>query len=195
MHSIVRNSAAAAFALAGFAIMPAHSEEGAPSWTDFVRGKEASMVAGYQVDRPNLDTLWNIQKHFGVVPKFFELFPEGRLPAMWNEYKNVHLNPDTALDAKTKRLIALAVAAQADCGSCIYFQASAAFANGASFQEVREAVAIFAIEDDWSRYLTDESFGTVKQDVETLRSIGRLLEVPVQEESPYATRISPAEAY
>jgi AhpD family alkylhydroperoxidase len=195
MQSIIRNSAAAVLALAGLAIMPAHSEEGAPSWTDFVWGKDSPVLAGYQVERPNLDTLWNIQKHFGVVPKFFQLFPEGRLPAMWNEYKKVHLNPDTALDAKTKRLIALAVAAQADCGSCIYFQASAAFANGASFQEVQEAVAIFAIEDDWRHYLTEETFGVVKQDVDTLRSIGTLLEVPVPQEPMYPTTLNPTQMY
>lgn len=190
MRSIIRNAAAAAaLAVVGLTSVPALS-----------------------IDYPNVDTFWNIQKHFGVVPKFFKLFPEGRLPAMWTQYKDVHLNPDTALDAKTKRLIALAVAAEADCASCIYFQASAAFANGASFQEVQEAVAIFAIEHDWSEILTGESrdaevgfnrgevpidqiFQMVKRDVDTLRSIGTLLEVPVPQEPMYPTATYPAEAY
>jgi AhpD family alkylhydroperoxidase len=135
MRTIIRNAAAvAALAVVGLASVPALS-----------------------IDYPNIDTFWNIQKHLGVVPKFFKLFPEGRLPAMWTDYKNVHLNPDTALDAKTKRLIALAVAAEAECASCLYLQTSAAFANGASFQEVQEAVAIFAIEHDWSEILAGDN--------------------------------------
>lgn len=173
MRSIVRNATAvAALAVVGLTSVPALS-----------------------IDYPNIDTFWNIQKHFGVVPKFFKLFPEGKLPGMWTEYRNVHLNPDTALDAKTKRLIALAVAAQARCPSCIYFEASAAFANGASFQEVQEAVAIFEIEHGWSEVLTGETFDMVKRDVDTLRSIGTLLEVPVPQEPMYPTTAHPAEIY
>jgi AhpD family alkylhydroperoxidase len=156
MRSIIRNSAAAAaFALVGLASVPALS-----------------------VDYPNVGTFWNIQKHFGVVPKFFQLFPESRLPAMWEEFRNVHLNPNTALDAKTKHLIAIAAAAQAKCGSCLYFQTSAAFANGATFQEVQEAIAVFVIEDSWSKILTEETFDIVKRDTDTLVEIGTLLEVP-----------------
>jgi AhpD family alkylhydroperoxidase len=173
MRSVIRKTAAAAaIALVGVASVPALS-----------------------LDYPNIDTFWNIQKHFGVVPKFFKLFPEGRLPAMWEAYKAVHLNPDTALDAKTKNLIGLAVAAQARCGACIYFQTSAAFANGASFQEVQEAVAVFAVEDSWSKVLTDETFATVKADTDTLVSIGTLGDVPVPQEPPYANTYYPPDMY
>lgn len=156
MRPIIRNTAAAAtFALVGLASIPALS-----------------------VDYPNVATFWNIQKHFGVVPKFFKLFPETRLPAMWEEYRDVHLNPDTVLDAKTKNLIAIAAAAQAKCSACLYFQTSAAFANGATFQEVREAIAVFVIEDSWSKILTEDTFQMVKQDTDTLVEIGTLAEVP-----------------
>ena len=118
------------------------------------------------------------------MPKFFELFPEAKLPAMWSEYKNVQLNPDTALDAKTKQLIGLAVAAQAKCGACIYFQTSAALANGATFKEIQEAVAIFVIEDNWSKNLTDDTFQMVKQDTDTLVANGTFKAPP---KTPAAT--------
>jgi AhpD family alkylhydroperoxidase len=156
MYSIIRNTTvAAALALAGLASVPAHS-----------------------ADRPNLKTYWNIQRHFGVVPKFFNLFPEDKLPGLWSEYNAVQLNPNTALDAKTKQLIGLAVAAQAGCSACIYFQTSAALANGANYKEIQEAVAIFVIEDNWSKILTDTTFEMVKQDTDTLVSIGTLKETP-----------------
>ena len=156
MFSIIRNStAAAAIALAGLASVPAYSAE-----------------------QPNLKTFWDIEKQFGVVPKFFQLFPETKLPALWSEYKNVQLNPETALDAKTKQLIGLAVAAQAKCSSCIYLQTSAALANGATGKEIQEAVAISVTVDDWSKILTEPTFQMVKQDTNTLVSIGTLKAAP-----------------
>lgn len=151
MLSIIRNSiAAGAIALAGLASVPAHA------------------------DQTNAKTFQDIEKHFGAVPKFFELFPEAKLPVLWNEYKNVQLNPETALDAKTKQLIGLAVAAQAGCGSCIYFQTSAAFANGASFKEVQEAVAVSVAVGDWSKILTEDTFDMVKRDTNALVATGAL---------------------
>ena len=179
MRSIVRNTAAvAALAVVGLTSVPALS-----------------------VDYLNLNTFRSIQKHFGEVPRFFQLFPAGKIATMWTEYTNVHLNPNTALDAKTKRLIALGVAAGTDCASCVYFQVTAAFANGASFQEVQETIAIHEIEQDWSAILgggtsdadgdyrwgdalpTDEVFQMVKRDVDRLRAIGTLLEVPAPVET------------
>jgi len=91
---------------------------------------------------------------------------------MWEAYKNTQLNPNTVLDAKTKQLIGLAVAAQAECGACIYFQASAAFASGASFKEVQETVAIMAIGNDWSDVLPEETFEMVKRDTDALVARG-----------------------
>jgi len=126
----------------------------------------------------NLKTYWNIQKHFGVVPKFFYKFPDAELPAIWDEYKNVQLNPGTALDAKTKHLIALAVAAQTKCTSCVYFESSAAIANGASGKELQEAAAIAVIGDTWSKLLKPELYDMVKKDTDTLVSIGTLKAKP-----------------
>jgi AhpD family alkylhydroperoxidase len=164
MLSIIRKSTAlAALALVGLTSVPAFSEDGFMA-IHMDNQKAASAASTY----------WNIQKHFGVVPKFFQLFPEARLPAMWSEYRKVQLSADTALDAKTKQLIGLAVAAHAKCSSCIYFQTSAALANGATGKEIQEAVAISVIEDDWSKILTEATFDMVKADTNTLVSIGTL---------------------
>lgn len=119
----------------------------------------------------NLQTFGEVQERLGMVPAFFRLFPAAELAGMWDAYQNTHLNPNTALDAKTKQLIGLAVAAQAECSACIYFQASAAFASGASFKEVQETVAIMAIGNDWSDVLPEETFDVVKRDTDAL--VGR----------------------
>lgn len=123
---------------------------------------------------PNVRTYWNIQSYFGVVPKFFHLFPEAALPAMWKEFRDVELNPNTDLDGKTKQLIAVAVATEAGCSACIYFHSAAALANGASGKELQEAVAVAVIGGQWSKVLTQSTFQTVKTDTNVLTSIGTL---------------------
>jgi len=57
------------------------------------------------------------------------------------------------LDAKTRELVALGVAAQVPCAYCVYFHDKAARAHGASESEVREAVATAAHVRHWSTVL------------------------------------------
>jgi AhpD family alkylhydroperoxidase len=87
------------------------------------------------------------------VPTFFKQFPEVGIAGAWAEFKSVQLNPNTKLDGKTKELIGLAVSAQVPCTYCIYFHTAAAKLNGATDEEVREAVAMAAITRHWSTVL------------------------------------------
>jgi AhpD family alkylhydroperoxidase len=57
------------------------------------------------------------------------------------------------LDAKTRELIALGVAAQIPCVYCVYVHDKKARAQGASESEVREAVATAAHVRHWSTVL------------------------------------------
>jgi AhpD family alkylhydroperoxidase len=95
----------------------------------------------------------DIERTLGSVPSFFRAFPESGIAGAWSEFKSVQLNPDTKLDGKTKELIGLAVAAQIPCQYCIYFHTAAAKANGATADEIREAVAMAAIVRHWSTVL------------------------------------------
>lgn len=95
----------------------------------------------------------DIERTLGLVPGFFKAFPESGIAGAWAEFKSVQLNPKTKLDGKTKELIGLAVAAQVPCQYCIYFHTAAAKANGATDEEVREAVAMAAITRHWSTVL------------------------------------------
>jgi AhpD family alkylhydroperoxidase len=95
----------------------------------------------------------DIEQTLGLVPTFFKLFPEVGIAGAWAEFKSVQLNPQTRLDGKTKELLGLAVAAQIPCTYCVYFHTAAAKANGATEEEIREAVAMAAIVRHWSTVL------------------------------------------
>jgi len=98
-------------------------------------------------------TYRDIEQTLGSVPTFFKTFPESGIAGAWAAFKSVQLNPKTALNAKTKELIGLAVAAQIACQYCVYFHTAAARLNGASDAEIREAVAMAAIARHWSTVL------------------------------------------
>jgi len=98
-------------------------------------------------------TYRDIEQTLGSVPSFFKAFPESGIAGAWAEFKSVQLNPKTKLDGKTKELLGLAVSAQIPCQYCIYFHTAAAKLNGATDDEIREAVAMAAIVRHWSTVL------------------------------------------
>jgi AhpD family alkylhydroperoxidase len=86
----------------------------------------------------------DIEATLGFVPQFFRVIADTQLDSLWTTMKTFQMNPQTALDAKTKELIGLAVAAQIPCEYCVAFHTEAAKKNGASDQEVRESVGMAA---------------------------------------------------
>jgi AhpD family alkylhydroperoxidase len=106
-------------------------------------------------------TYRDIEQTLGSVPTFFKLFPEVGIAGAWAEFKSVQLNPNTKLDGKTKELIGLAVSAQIPCHYCVYFHTAAAKLNGATDQEIREAVGMAAISRHWSTVLNGMQVDTV----------------------------------
>ncbi len=98
-------------------------------------------------------TYRDIEQTLGSVPAFFKQMPASAIGGAWAEMKGFQLNPQTALSGKTKELIGLAVAAQIPCQYCIYFHTAAAKANGASEEEIKEAVAMAAVVRHWSTLL------------------------------------------
>ena len=107
-----------------------------------------------RAEDPNAQAAYSdIERTLGLVPGFFKAFPESGIAGAWGEFKSVQLNPKTKLDGKTKELIGLAVSAQIPCSYCIYFHTKAARLNGATDEEIREAVAMGAIVRHWSTVL------------------------------------------
>lgn len=117
----------------------------------------------------------DIEATLGSVPSFFKAFPESGVAGAWAEFKSVQLNPKTELNGKTKELIGLAVAAQIPCQYCIYFHTAAAKANGATDEEIREAVAMSAIVRHWSTVLNgmQVDLPQFKQEVDTVMTAAK----------------------
>lgn len=115
-------------------------------------------------------TYKDIEQTLGSVPSFFKAFPEAGIAGAWAEFKSVQLNPESALDGKTKELLGLAVSAQIPCQYCIYFHTEAARLNGATEEEIREAVAMAAIVRHWSTVLNgmQVDMASFRQEMDTI---------------------------
>jgi AhpD family alkylhydroperoxidase len=115
----------------------------------------------------------DIELTLGSVPGFFKLFPEAGIAGAWAEFKTVQLNPNTKLNGKTKELIGLAVAAQIPCHYCVYFHTAAAKLNGATDEEIREAVAMAAVSRHWSTVLNGMGvdFDAFKHETDTVMQL------------------------
>lgn len=73
-----------------------------------------------------------------------QTLPEQGVKSHWDEYLAI-MNPSGALDAKTKQLIALGVAAQIPCAYCVFAHTKAAKAAGATDAQIKEAIATSAL--------------------------------------------------
>ena len=94
----------------------------------------------------NADSVFkDAQQSFGFVPEFLRRFPPEALPGAWLSFRNVDMNPETALPGKIKSLVSLAVASQIPCRYCVIADTELAKLEGASEREIAEAVAMGAV--------------------------------------------------
>ncbi len=114
------------------------------------------------------DAYKDIEKMFGLIPKFFLLFPREAIAGAWSEFKAVQMNPHSALSGKQKELIGLGVAAQIPCNYCVYFHRSAAILNGASDREIQEAISIAALTRHWSAIFHGPLVENFKKDADQM---------------------------
>lgn len=107
---------------------------------------------------------------FGFVPSFATVLGpnEGRL--WWNTLRDFQLNDKTALSGKVKELIGLGVAAQIPCHYCVLFHTEAARLNGATEQEIQEAVFMAAVTRQGSTILNGTALpqATFDRDLERI---------------------------
>jgi AhpD family alkylhydroperoxidase len=78
----------------------------------------------------------------GYAPDFLRTFPEVARAGAWKQFRDVQLNPTTAVNGKNKELIGLGVAAQIPCRYCIIAHTEFAKLNGATDAEISEAIAM-----------------------------------------------------
>jgi AhpD family alkylhydroperoxidase len=127
----------------------------------------------------------DMQSTLGTVPSFMKAFPEKAIAPAWLEFKNIELNPATTLDGKTKELIGLAVAAQIPCKYCVSFHTAAAKLNGATEDEVKEAVAMAAL----TRYFSTIVNGTLQDEAQFRREVDQAVKASKKaEKAPAAAQ-------
>lgn len=91
-------------------------------------------------------------------PGFYQdTYPEYALKSRL-EAEAVLSGDGAKLDAKTRELVALGVAAQIPCSYCVYFHDKNARAQGATEAEIREAVATSAHVRHWSTVLNGMAY-------------------------------------
>jgi AhpD family alkylhydroperoxidase len=91
-------------------------------------------------------------------PQFMkDISPQQGVSPAWQEYMAV-MNPNGALDGKTKELIGLAVAAQIPCAYCVYAHTQAARHAGATDAQIKEAIAASALVRKWSTELNGNQY-------------------------------------
>jgi AhpD family alkylhydroperoxidase len=125
------------------------------AWADAAFAHAGS--AGMQAERvPVVDAasaMRDAAALLGTPPPFLSAYPAAALPGAWRELDAMQMSGDTALQARVKELIGLAVAAQIPCRYCSYAHTKAAKLNGASEQQVQEALAMAALTRQWSTWL------------------------------------------
>lgn len=97
--------------------------------------------------------LQDIQKTFGFVPQFLNDIPALALPGTWEEMKTLQLSDKTAIPPKYKELIGLGVSAQVPCTYCVHAHTEFSRSNGASPDEIGEAIAMSALVRHWSTFM------------------------------------------
>jgi AhpD family alkylhydroperoxidase len=112
----------------------------------------------------------DIERTFGTVPPFVKAFPVFAIAPAWREIKDLELSQATQLDSKTKELIGVAVASQIPCRFCVSFHTESARMNGASDDELKEAIAVAALSRLWATVIT----GSLEDEPQFRREIDQL---------------------
>jgi AhpD family alkylhydroperoxidase len=130
-------------------------------------GAAAPVIAA---DMTYEEAIADVEATLGFVPTFMKEMPRAGFAGAWLQLKGLELAGDTALSAKVKTLIELAVVSQIPCEYCIWADTEAAKAAGATDEEIAEAIAVAATGRFWSTMLNGRQtdFETFKAEFKRL---------------------------
>lgn len=94
-----------------------------------------------------------IEEMFGVVPSMFKEVPDSSLELEWQLFKRVQFDKGP-IPNKYRELLGLAVSAVSKCKYCIFFHTELAKLNGASKEEIEDALHFAKSSVGWSTYLS-----------------------------------------
>ena len=115
--------------------------------------------------------LKDVNQTLGYVPEFIKRFPDVARSGAWRQMRDVQMSPKTALSAKEKELIGLAVASQVPCKFCIVAHTEFARLGGASEAEITEAIAMASLTRSMSTLLN----GLQVDEVQFRRDVDKLV--------------------
>lgn len=96
----------------------------------------------------------DIEKEIGFVPTFMRAFPRRSAAGAWKAWKALNSSAiETQIPAKYRDLVRLGVSSQIPCKFCVYYDTQSAKMNGATDQEIQEAIAMAANTRLWSTVL------------------------------------------
>jgi AhpD family alkylhydroperoxidase len=93
-----------------------------------------------------------MESALGLVPTFFKSIPDSTLELEWELMKGVQMAPGP-IPNKYRELIGVAVAAATKCEYCIIFHTEFARLNGATKEEIQDALHYTKSTTGWSTYI------------------------------------------
>lgn len=105
-----------------------------------------------------------VEGMFGLVPSFIKAVPDSSLEMEWQLIKRVQFE-DGPIPNKYRELIGVAISAVTKCQYCAFFHTEAAKLNGATKEEIEDAVRYAKSSAGWSAWLNGLQF-----DLEQFRS-------------------------
>jgi len=117
-----------------------------------------------------------IEEMFGLVPSMFKVVPDSSLELEWRLFKRVQFD-EGPIPNKYRELIGVAIAAATKCRYCALYHSEVAKLNGATEDEIEDAVHYAKSSAGWSTYINglqldyDEFKDEVLQACEHVRSM------------------------
>ncbi len=93
-----------------------------------------------------------IREMFGDVPTFLQKLPDSSLELEWHLMKRVQFD-EGPIPNKYRELIGIGLSAARGCPYCVYFHTEAAKLNGATPEEIEDAIHFAKSSVGWSTYL------------------------------------------
>jgi AhpD family alkylhydroperoxidase len=118
------------------------------------------------------DVLKEVEGSFGFTPDWLKDMPDSVVGSLWEFFGKVELGT-TKIPNKYKELIGLAVAATIKCRYCTLFHTEAAKANGATSDEIKEALLMAGATNLFSTWLNGSEYDFEKFKRETFKMLGK----------------------
>ena len=93
-----------------------------------------------------------IEDTLGVIPTMFKLLPDSSLELEWQLFKRVQME-EGPIPNKYRELIGVGIAATTKCRYCSFFHTEMAKLNGATEEEIEDAVHFAKSSAGWSTYI------------------------------------------